>query len=159
MSGPPIARGRAKRRREPVYLRVTPQGTFEPASALYSSMLRDKKFRVGDVVRAELTRPRYPKHHRLVMGLLQRVLENMDGLQTIEQLLSVIKVKLGRAQPLIDTATGRTYWQLESIAFDAMDQGEFEVFWRDLCRLVSRDYFPGMPPERVAELAEMMEEA
>ena len=27
---------------------------------------------------------------------------------------------------------------------------------RDLCRIISRDYLPGMTPEAVAELAEMM---
>ena len=149
---------RAKRRREPLYLRVTPQGTFEPASALYAGMCRAKKFRVGDLVRAELTKPRYPKHHRLVMVLLQKVLNNQEHLLTIDQLLTIVKIKLGRAQTFTDTATARTYFVPESIAFDAMDQGEFEVFWKDLCRLVARDYFPGMSPAQVAELAEMMDD-
>ena len=148
---------RAKRRREPIYLRVTPQGTFEPASALYAGMCRAKKFRVGDLVRAELTKPRYPKHHRLVMALLQKVLDNQEGLLTIDQLLTVVKIKLGRAVPFTDAVAGRTYWVPESIAFDAMDQSEFTPFWKDLCKLVARDYFPGMTEAKVAELAEMMD--
>lgn len=150
---------RAKRRKEPLYLRVTPQGTFEPASALYAGMCRARRYKVGDLVRADLTKPRFPKHHRLVMALLQRVLDNQDGLLTIDQLLTTVKIKLGRAQPFVDVGAGRTYWVVESIAFDAMDQGSFEIFWSDLCKLVARDYFPGMAPDEVAELANMMGDA
>lgn len=151
--------GRAKRKREPIYLRVTPQGTFEPASELYRSMLRTKKFRVGDLVRADLTKPRHPKHHRLVMALLQKVLDNQDGLLSMDQLLTVLKIKMGRAVPFTDSATMRTYWVPESIAFDAMDQSVFSEFWTDLCKLVARDYFPNLSPAQVAELAEMMDPA
>lgn len=149
--------GRAKRKREPIYLRVTPQGTFEPASDYYRQMLRAKGYRVGDVVRAELTKPRHPRHHRLVMALLQKVLDNAQGLMTMDQLLTVVKIKMGRAVPFTDSATLKVYWVPESIAFDSMDQAEFETFWADLCTLVARDYFPHLTREQVAELAEMMD--
>lgn len=148
--------GRAKRRREPVYLRVV-KGALVPASGRDADLLRARGYRIGDQVRAELAKPRNPRHHRLVMALLQLVLDNQDGLQTIDQLLTVIKIKMGRAQPFVDTATGRTYWVPESISFDAMDQGEFEIFYRDLCALIARDYLPGMKPEQVEQAAEMMD--
>ncbi len=149
--------GRAKRKREPIFLRVTPQGTFEPASELYRQMLRAKGFTVGEVVKAELSRPRNPKHHRLVMALLQKVLDNADGLMTMDQLLTIVKIKMGRAVPFTDSATLKVYWVPESIAFDSMDQAEFEEFWKDLCTLVARDYFPHLSTVQVAELAEMMD--
>lgn len=158
MTRAPTTKARAKRRREPVCLRVTPDGKLEPASAYYAAELRARRLRVGDLVHAELTKPRNPKHHRLVFALLKRILDNQDGLQTIPQLLTVLKIKLGWVETIVDAATGRAYYVPESIAFASMDQGEFSVFWRDLCRLVARDYFPGMDPEQVAELAEMMED-
>lgn len=147
---------RAKTRREPLYLRFTPHGTFEPASALYAQMLRERKFRVGDLVRAELTKPRYPKHHRLVFATLRKVVENLDSGITEYQLLSILKIKMGRVETMVDSGTGKVYYIPESIAFDAMDEGAFSVFHRDLCRIISRDYLHGMTPEAVAELAEMM---
>lgn len=150
---------RAARKKEPVCLRVTAAGTLEPASAYYSAELRARRLRVGDLVHADLTKPRNPKHHRLVFALLQKVLENMDGLQTIEQLLTIIKIKLGRVDTLVDASSGKAYYVPQSIAFASMDQTEFSVLWRDLCRLVARDYFPGMDPDQVAELAEMMDDA
>lgn len=147
---------RTARKKEPVCLRVTAAGTLEPASAYYSAELRARRLRVGDLVHADLTKPRNPRHHRLVFALLQKVLENMDGLQTIEQLLTIIKIKLGRVDTLVDASSGKAYYVPQSIAFASMDQTEFSVLWRDLCRLVARDYFPGMDPDQVAELAEMM---
>lgn len=157
MSSPAVKR--AARKKEPVCLRVTAAGALEPASAYYSAELRSRRLRVGDLVHADLTKPRNPRHHRLVFALLQKVLENMDGLQTIEQLLTIIKIKLGRVDTLVDASSGKAYYVPQSIAFASMDQTEFSVLWRDLCRLVARDYFPGMDPDQVAELAEMMDDA
>lgn len=149
---------RVKRKREPVHLRVV-KGALVPAREYDAQLLRARRYSVGDVLRAELAKPRNPRHHALVMSLLHRVLDNQEGLHTIDQLLTVLKIKLGRALPFIDAASGRSYWVVESISFDAMEQGEFSEFWRDLCRVVAKDYFPGMRPEQVAELAEMMGDA
>jgi hypothetical protein len=149
---------RAKPRKEPLYLRVTPQGTFEPASQLYRQMLRAKKYRVGDLVRAELSKPRYPKHHRLVFATLRKVVDNLDTPMTEYQLLSILKIKMGRVETFIDSASGKVYYIPESIAFDAMEQGAFSEFHRDLCRIITRDYLPGMSEAQVAELANMLED-
>lgn len=147
---------RAKPRKEPLYLRVTPDGKFEPASAYYSAKLREKKYRVGDLVRADLTKPRYPRHHRLVFATLRKVVDNLDYELSEHRLLTVLKIKMGRVDDLIDSATGKVYYIPESIAFDAMEQGEFSEFHREMCRVIARDYLPGMSPAQVAELAEMM---
>jgi hypothetical protein len=149
---------RAKRRKEPCYLRVLPDGKLAPASDFYERQLLDR-YAPGDIIRAELTKPRNPRHHRLVMALLQRVLANQDGLLTIDQLLTVVKIKLGRCVPYVDAGTGKVYYVVESIAFDAMDQAEFETFWADLCKLIARDYFPTLTAEQVAALAEFMDAA
>jgi hypothetical protein len=147
---------RAKRQKDPIYLRVE-KGALVPANEIERERLRKKGYQVGDILRAELRKPRNPRHHRLVMGLIAKLVENFDGLQTVDQALTIIKIKLGRAQPYTDASTMRTYWVPESINFENMDQGDFEEFWRDLCALVVRDFWPDMTPERVTELAEMMD--
>lgn len=159
MTAKPGRKVRATRRREPIALRVTADGRFEPASAYYAAMCRARKFRVGDLLHGDLTKPRNPRHHRLVMALLGKVLDNLAGLETIEQLLTIIKIKLGRVDTLVDSMSARVYYVPQSIAFASMDQGEFEVFWRDLCRVVARDYFPDLSEGQVADLAEMMDDA
>lgn len=147
---------RAKRRKEPIMLRVA-KGVLVPASGRDQEMLRARKYHTGDVLAAELTKPRHPIHHKLVMSLLKIVLDSQEGLQTIDQLLTVVKIKMGRAQPFIDSAANKTYWVVESISFAAMDQGEFDVFWRDLKVLVSKDYLHGMTPEQMDQAIDRME--
>jgi hypothetical protein len=78
---------------------------------------------------------------------------------THEALLTILKIKTGRAVPFIDSSNGRTFWVPESISFESMDEGEFQIVHRDFCRVIARDYLPGMTPEQVASLSEMMEEA
>lgn len=147
---------RVRRRKDPIFLRVS-KGALLPASTHDAALLRTRKYHIGDVLKAELTKPRNPRHHKLVMALLQLVLNSTESVQTIDQLLTVLKIKLGRAQPFIDAADGTTYWVLESISYEAMDQGEFEVFWNDLRALVARDYLHDMDPAHIDTICEMMD--
>lgn len=147
---------RARRRKEPIFLKVV-KGALVPASTKDAAMLRARKYSIGDTVAVDITKPRHPKHHRLVMSLMQLVLDSQEGLLTIDQLLTVVKIKMGRAQPYVDSASGKTYWVPESISYASMDQGEFDVFWQDLKNLVARDYLPGMTPEQVDDAIDRME--
>lgn len=152
-----VRRAKGRQKREPIYVRVTAQGVFEPASAYYAQLCRERAYRVGDLLRAEFTKGRYPKHHRLVFALLKKVLDNQEGLVSVKQLLTIVKIKLGYCDTILDTS-GKVFYVPQSIAFDAMDQGEFSVFWKGLCALVRRDYFPHLDDDQVAELAEMLDD-
>lgn len=147
---------KGKRKREPIYMRVE-KGRLEPASAYYAELLRARKFRVGDVVRVEVTKPRNPRHHRLVFGLLHQVAEQLD--MTTDNLLILVKIRMGLVDTIIDASNGRTHYVPRSVDFENMDQGEFAVFHRDLSRLIARTWLPGFTPEQVAALGEMMDEA
>lgn len=147
---------RAKKRKKPVMLRVV-KGALVPASKSDAEFLRARKYRTGDVLAAELTKPRHPIHHNLVMSLLQLVLNSTEHVHTIDQLLTIVKIKMGRCDTFVDAVSGKTYFVVESIAFASMDQGEFDVFWRDLKDLVTRDYLPGMTPDQVDAAIDRME--
>jgi hypothetical protein len=147
---------RVRRRKDPIFLKVV-KGALVPASTHDQALLRTRKYHVGDTLKADLTKPRNPRHHRLVMALLQLVLNNTETVQTIDQLLTVLKIKMGRAQPFTDEVDGKVYWVLESISYEAMDQGEFSIFWDDLRALVARDYLHGMTPADIDEACEMMD--
>lgn len=149
-------KARAKRQRDAIFLRVV-KGGFEPASDFYADLLRARKYRVGDVLRAELTKPRNPRHHRLVFGLLAKVADQL-GITT-DALLVLVKIRLGMVQPIIDSATGKTYYVPESVDFENMDQGQFATFHRDLCRLIATTWLPHMTADQVAAIDGMMAEA
>lgn len=158
VTGEVVARRKSKKP-EPITLRVTEDGRFEPASAYYAAECRRRKLRRGDLVHAVLTKPRNPKHHNLVMAALAKVLDNLDGLQTMDQLLTILKIKLGRVDTVVDASSGKVFYVPQSISFASMDQGAFAVFWTDLCRVLERDYLPGFTPAAIEELADMMEDA
>lgn len=159
---------RASRKKMPIYLTVrklVDPDTGELIGALTAihptdkKSLRDRKYSEGDEVRALISKPRNPKFHRLVMGALNMVLENQDALHTIDQLLLVVKIKLGLVETIIDPHNGKSYFIPQSIAFDAMDEGDFHVFWKQLCTLIEREYLPGMTREKMEELLSMMGDA
>jgi hypothetical protein len=159
-----IRKGRAKRKPQPIYGRVRtlvdPEtgeevGALVPSTSSDKQAMRSRRYKTGDVLRMELKKPRTPKFHRLAMALLQLVVENSDML-SVDQALTVLKVKMGCAQPIIDAASGKTFWILESIAFDALGEDAFREWARNACRVVARDYFPGWTPEQVERAAELM---
>lgn len=163
-----MTKRRAARRSAPVYLRVrnlVDPDTGELVRAFVAAHVTDKrvckerKYRNGDELRAELKKPRNPKFHRLVMGALQLVLDNQEGLHTIDQLLTIVKIKLGRVETTIDPSSGKVFYIPESISFDALDESGFHEFWSDLCRLICRDYLPSLRPDQVEDMALMMGEA
>jgi len=163
-----MTKRRAARRSTPIYLRVRSLvdpdtgelvRAFVAAHATDKRVCRERKFREGDELRAELKKPRNPKFHRLVMGALQLVLDNQEGLHTIDQLLTIVKIKLGRVESTIDPSSGKVFYIPESISFDALDDGQFQEFWRDLCRLIVRDYLPSLRPDQIEEMALMMGDA
>lgn len=147
---------RQKRRRPPIFLRVV-RGGFEPANAQEAERLRAKHFKIGDVVRAEITKARNPRFHRLVLGLLAKVVDNQEALQTTEQLLTIVKIRLGYCTPYVDASTLKTYYVPDSIAFENMGEDDFRDFWARLCELVRREWFPNMSDAEMMELAEMMD--
>lgn len=156
---------RAKRRREPIYLRLQPMAdmhtgevrqAFVAASAQEAEVLRARKYELGSVLRAEIHKPRNPKHHRLVMATIALLVEHVDEIDTIDQALMIAKVGMGYCDPVIDGTTGRTLYIVRSIAFDAMGEDEFSTFHKDLCRFIGKRYLGGMTPEQVNEMAQIM---
>lgn len=149
---------KGKRKREPIYMRVE-KGRLEPASAYYAELLRARKFSIGDVVRVEVTKPRNPRHHRLVFGLLHKVAERLE--MTTDALLTLVKIRMGLVDTIVEMEGDRvrTYYVPQSVDFENMDQGAFAIFHRDLSRLIARTWLPNFTPEQVAALGEMMDEA
>ena len=68
------------RRPERIALRID-KGCLRPADGLSQERLRERGYRVGDVVFAELKKPRNPGFHRLAHALGQMVAENIDDFE------------------------------------------------------------------------------
>lgn len=156
---------RAPRRREPLYLRLLPmvdprtgeeRKAFVAADDREAAVLKSRKLSVGDVYRCELHKPRNPAHHRLVMATMQFMVENVDGIDTIDQALMLVKIGMGYCDPVIDGTTGRTLYIVRSISFDAMGEDEFSTFHRDLVRFITKRYLGGMDEATQAQFADLV---
>lgn len=118
-----------------------------------------KKFPVGSCVFAEVTRPRNSRSSqqlRLYWKLCQVVLDNTDGqFASREQVSDYLKIQAGHCdQAHIKIPDGDGFqtvlWlQPRSIAFDKMDQAQFQDYWGKALDVVVGRIIPGMGREQL----------
>lgn len=97
--------------------------------------------RHGREVTADVKRARHPKHHRLFFAILKFVVEHTD-LDSIETAKSALKVATGEVDPIIDAMTGKTFFILRSIAWEAKGQDEFEDFFNRAVEVITTRWLP-----------------
>lgn len=64
--------------REKIYLRVVP-GSLIPADEYARSRLRERGYRAGDLLKADLTKPNNPRFHRLLHYIGRLCAENIEA--------------------------------------------------------------------------------
>lgn len=96
----------------------------------HSEELLMGKWKVGDVLKCTVKRPRNPNQHRLYWAVLQTVFENSDKWPTVEALHRDLKLALGLVDWHVSMWAEKhiTYPVPRSIAFDSMSQDEFEEY-------------------------------
>lgn len=90
---------------------------------------RIETMKEGTFLRMEWARPRNGKHHRKFFALLTLVAENSETYNTTEKALVAVKLCSGYADPFLDPVTGELTQIPQSIAYDKMEQDEFERFY------------------------------
>lgn len=138
-------------------------GALVPASTWDRKLMRDRKYTIGTEVRAELKKPRNAAFNRLVHALgamLSRDLDAFDGMDAhdaIKRCQRESGLCCEQSQVEIPGLGSLTLNVAKSLAFDAMDEGEFSQLWVGLCRHVSEKYWPDLTPEQVSQQAQIME--
>lgn len=106
---------------------------FEPASQ--ADALDLETLPIGAEVRAELRRPRSVRHHRKMFAMLQTVAKGCG--RPVDELLDIVKLETGRFR-VIERKGQR--WKIpSSIAFDKMDQGDFNEFFDEAVAIVAAE--------------------
>lgn len=100
-----------------------------------------KTLKRGEVVQVDFKKPRNHKFHRKFFALLQIVVEFDPRYDNVEQVLHLMKLKLGYFLTVINT-DGRVTYQTKSISFASMDQTDFEIFYNDAVNKVISDFVP-----------------
>jgi hypothetical protein len=135
------------------------RGATPDDHAAYSKFKRRlETMKPGKWLRLEWSAPRNGPHHRKFMALVNLVTENSERYPTIPQALVAIKLAAAYFDPHIDPRTGEIIPIPHSIAYDAMDQDEFDKFYSAALDGVLQTILPTMSKETAEKLMDMIVE-
>ena len=104
-----------------LYLKKTLTG-FAPADE--PSHEAWKKYKLGDIYRGDVVKPRSYKHHKQIMALLTLTFENQDRYGDFESFRKAVAMAAGHTEELV-TIHGEIVRLPASISYDALDEVEF----------------------------------
>ena len=155
------AAARKAHKPEPVYLRVI-QGGLVPADSYAQTQLRNKKFKIGDVVKCDVRKLRNPKFNRLVHRIGQLVAANIEAFSGLDAHTCIKRLQIeGRIAcdeiGIMVQGYGMVIQFIpRSMSFDSMDEEEYHDCAKRICRLIAERYWQGLAPDQIAEMAESM---
>lgn len=150
-------------KRERIFLRVS-KGSLVPADSYAESQLRARGYHIGDLLAAELKKPRNPKFNRLVHQLGQLVVANIDSFSGIDAHRAIKRLQIeGRVacdEIGVMVANYGMVIQLipRSLSFESMDEAEYQEAAKGICRTIAERYWPDIEPERIEHMASCMVE-
>lgn len=112
----------------------------------------------GKWLRIEFSSPRHGKHHRKFMALLQLITENSETYDTIPKALVAIKLCVGHFDLVVDPTTGEITRVPRSIAYESMDQEDFDAFYSASIDAVLQHILPTINRETADRLLDMIVE-
>lgn len=140
------------------------KGALVPADGYTVRMLRERGFKVGDIVAADLTKPRSPGFWRLAHQLGTFVGQNIEDFaamgphDVLKRLQFEGRIECDETQielPGIGIMTAR---KPRSLSFESMDQATFYDVLKRMCHHIATTYWPHMTADQVAETAQCMPE-
>lgn len=151
----------AKRRPERFPLRLI-KGGFAPADRMAADRLRERGYKVGDVVFAEFRKPRNPRFWGLAHVFGQMLADNLDQFEGMDphKVLKRLQVEanvgcdvMAIHMPGLGLVEHRTP---RSLSFEQMDESEFRDVMRGFSRHVAATYWPSLSAEEIEQMATVM---
>lgn len=101
------------------------------------------KTKLGQVVELRSRRPRNPGHHRKLFALLGLLVDNREEFASTDDALLGLKAVLGHGTwKKLHPKAEREVFVPDSIAYENMDQAEFEAFYELAIAAVIRWWLP-----------------
>jgi len=125
-------------------------------------MLRERGYHTGDVLAAELRKPRNPGYHRLAHAFGELVVENIEafgGMMPHAALKRLqIEANVGCDEVALNfPGIGPCVYRVpQSMSYESMDQATFEGVFAGLCEHVARAYWAGLDADEVRRMSECM---
>ncbi len=156
------ATARPKRRPEKIYLRVAKNGLV-PADPYAETRLLEKKYKVGDVLSAQLSKLRKQGTHKNAHKIGVLMMQAHDDFRyyvNAHDVLKRLQIESGAACEEIKIKNRSGEWELHryplSFSFDSLGEAEFNEAVRVICRYIVDVYWPDMDPEEIDLMAERM---
>lgn len=152
-----------KRRKEKLALRII-KGGLVPADAYTQKRLREKGYKVNDVVFAVITKPRNPRFNGLVHKFGEIVADNIDDFENYDphKVLKRIQTEaLIGCEENVFRVPGVgliTQYVPRSLSFESMDEGEFHEIFKAMCNHIAKHYWTSLSSEQIAEMIQVMVE-
>lgn len=153
-----------RRAAEKLLLRVE-RGSLVPADGYTHKRLRERGYRIGDTVLAELKKPRSPGFHRLAHRLGTLVAGNiedftgLDGHQALKRLQWEARIACDSMEVRVAGVGKAEVITPRSLSYASMDQSEFEAVMRQFSEYIARTYWPDLSAEKIEAMAEAMPES
>ena len=96
---------------------------------------------------------RYPEHHRFAFAVMQKIADAIGV--PVETVLLSLKYETGRFD-YIQLVDGGIVENPHSIAFESMDQADFQKFWDDVLEVLKDRWMPKMAEDVFAEIRDMI---
>lgn len=148
-------------KKEKIHLRIV-KGGLVPADQYAESLLRNKKFKVGDVVGAEIRKLRNVKFNRLVHRIGQLCAANIeefagiDPHRVIKRLQIEGRVACDEIGVLVPGFGMVIQFIPRSMSFSEMDEAEYHDSAKKICRLIAERYWQGLDADQIEEMAGAM---
>ncbi|MCC7126438.1 MAG: DUF1367 family protein [Acidobacteria bacterium] len=121
-----------------VFLKRTLAG-FAPADETSADTCR--RYKVGDIYRADVVKPRSYAFHKLVFALLNLTFANQERYRNFEDFRKAVAMAAGHSREYIGV-DGEIWREAGSLSYDALDQAEFDALFprmMDVCALLLHD--------------------
>ena len=154
------ANTKPKRQRVKTLWRVG-KGVLTPLNASTVELLRNRKYNIGDVLAAELSKPRNPGFHRLAHALGELIAHNIEAFNGINghAVLKRLQIEgnIGCDEIALNfPGVGPCSYRIPlSLSYESMDQGDFYEVIAAMCAYVASRYWTGISPESIQQMAEV----
>jgi hypothetical protein len=148
-----------KKRRERIYLRVA-KGALVPADSCAEAQLRSRGYSIGDVLAADLAKLRNQKFNRLVHRIGQLVVANVEAFAGLEAHTAIKRLQIEGKVACDEIGIHVPGYGMliqfipRSLSFESMDESEYQVAARGICRTIAERYWPTLTEDQIAEMAE-----
>lgn len=147
--------------KERIYFRVD-KGCIVPADNYALSLLQARNFKMGDIVAADLVKPRNTKFNRLVHQIGQLVRQNIEGFElldahaVIKRLQIEGRIACAEVGIMIDGFGMAIQFVPKSLSFATMGEEEYINAARAMCVFLSRKYWTTCSAEQIERMAGAM---